>query len=145
VSIQRRLALVAAAVFALLATWGASAQSAQEQALVERIRPVGEVCLEGDSACAAPVAAVASGPRTGEQVYGAACVACHDTGAGGAPKTGVAADWADRIAQGADTMLQHAIAGFTGSKGMMPPRGTCMNCSDEEIRLAVEYIVSKSQ
>jgi cytochrome c5 len=141
VSSQRRLSLVAAGVFALAAALGVNAQTAQEQEIIERIKPVGEVCLEGDSACAAPVVAAASGPRAGDQVYASACVACHDTGAAGAPKIGVAADWAPRIAQGADTLLNHAINGIRG----MPPKGTCMNCTDEEIKLAVEYIVSKSQ
>ena len=67
--------------------------------------------------------------------------ACHDAGVAGAPKIGVAADWADRIAQGEDTLVEHAINGIRG----MPPKGTCMSCSDEEIRLAVEYMVGRSQ
>ena len=112
-----------------------------EQELIDRIKPVGEVCIQGKSDCAAPVAAVASGPRSGEQVYGAACVACHDSGLAGAPKIAVAADWAPRIAQGEETLVSHALSGIRG----MPPKGTCMNCSDEEIKLAVEYMVGKSQ
>ena len=144
-SIQRRVSVVAVGVFAFAAALGLNAQTAQDKEIAERIKAVGEVCVEGDASCAAPVAAVASGPRTGEEVYGGACVACHDAGIGGAPKIGDAADWGPRIAQGEETLINHAIAGFTGAKGMMPPKGTCMNCSDEEIKLAIEYMISKSQ
>lgn len=138
---KRHARVVAAGLLPLLAAVAVHAQNALEQAIIERIKPVGEVCIEGDSSCAAPVVAAASGPRSGEAVYKAACVACHDTGAAGAPKTGVAADWAERIAQGQETMVANAINGIRG----MPPRGTCMNCSDDEIRLAVEHIVANSQ
>jgi cytochrome c5 len=143
VSSKRSLSFLIAAL--TLAAAGAGAQTEQEKALIERIKPMGEVCLEGDASCAAPVAAAPSGPRSGEQVYASSCLACHDAGIGGAPKTGSKEDWAPRIAQGLDTLVGHAVAGFTGTKGMMPPRGTCMNCSDEEIKLAVEHIVAKSQ
>ena len=142
-SSKRSLSILIAAL--TLAAAGAGAQSEQEKALIERIKPIGEVCLEGDASCAAPVAAAPSGPRSGDQVYGSSCLACHDAGVGGAPKLGSKEDWAPRIAQGLDTLVGHAIAGFTGTKGMMPPKGTCMTCSDEEIKLAVEHMVSKSQ
>ena len=144
-SSQRRFSLVAIGLFAFAVTAGLNAQTAQEKEIAERIKPAGEVCIEGDASCAAPVVAVASGPRSGDQVYDTACVACHGAGIGGAPKLGDTADWAPRIAQGEETLLTHAIGGFSGAKGMMPPRGTCMNCSDEEIKLAVEYMVAKSQ
>jgi cytochrome c5 len=141
VSIKRELWITAAGVMAVMAAMASIAATDLEQELIDRIKPVGEVCIQGKSDCAAPVAAVASGPRSGEQVYGAACVACHDSGLAGAPKIAVAADWAPRIAQGEETLVSHALSGIRG----MPPKGTCMNCSDEEIKLAVEYMVSRSQ
>lgn len=140
-SSQRRLSFVVAGVLSLAAALGANAQTAQEKEIADRIKPVGEVCVQGKSDCAAPVAAVASGPRSGDQVYAGACVACHDTGAAGAPKKGAAADWAPRIAQGEDTLVNHAINGIRG----MPPRGTCMTCTDDEIRAAVQFIVAASK
>ena len=140
-SSQRRFFFVAAGVLSLAVTLGASAQTAPEQEIIDRIKPVGEVCIQGKSDCAAPAAAAATGPRTGDQVYAGACIACHGTGAAGAPKLGVAADWAPRIAQGEATLVTNAINGIRG----MPPRGTCMNCSDEELKLAVQHMVSSSQ
>jgi len=68
-------------------------------------------------------------------------MACHGTGAGGAPKMGDKAAWAPRIKQGADTLHKHAIAGLNA----MPPKGLCMTCSDDEVIAAVDYIVKGSK
>ena len=59
----------------------------------------------------------------GKKVYEAACIACHGAGIAGAPKFGDKAAWAPRIAQGVATLYTHAIGGFTGKGGMMPPKG----------------------
>jgi cytochrome c5 len=117
----------------------------QRAAIEERIQPVGEICMEGDNSCggAAPTAAASSGPRSGEDVYNSACMACHSTGAAGAPKLGDAAAWADRIAKGNDALYSSGINGVAGT-GMMA-RGGCMNCSDEEVTAAVDYMVAGSQ
>lgn len=116
-----------------------------ERAIAERIQPVGSVCVEGEDCGTATATAagevVASGPRSGEQVYNGACTACHGTGAAGAPKLGDVAAWAPRIAQGNATLVKHAIEGLN----MMPPKGMCTDCSDDEIKAAVEYMVNKSK
>ncbi len=140
-SIKRQVWVATVGVFAVTGAMLSFAVTEQEQQIIDRIKPVGEVCIQGKSDCAAPVAAVASGPRSGADVYGAACLACHDTGAAGAPKLGVAADWTARIAQGEETLVSNAINGIRG----MPPKGTCMACSDEEIKLAVQHMVAGSQ
>ncbi|MCF5857423.1 c-type cytochrome [Aeromonas veronii] len=125
-----------------------AADEMSPEAIAERIKPIGQVYtakdLEGIAgASAAPAATTSSGPRDGETVYKGACFACHDTGAAGAPKRGDKAAWDPRIAQGIDTLKKHAIEGFTGKSGMMPPRGTCANCSDEEIENAIHYMIDK--
>ena len=57
----------------------------QRAEIEARIAPVGEVCMQGDNSCGgAPAAVASSGPRSGEDVYNGACMACHSTGAGGA-------------------------------------------------------------
>lgn len=94
---------------------------------------------------AAPVVAAAPENTLGKSVFGKTCAMCHATGVGGAPKKGDKADWAPRIAQGNDTLYKHALEGFTGSKGMMPPRGTGTSLSDEEVKAAVDYMTSESR
>lgn len=118
--------------------------SDKQRAEIEaRIKPMGEVCLQGDSSCGGAAVAVASGPRSGEEVYNAACMACHTTGAGGAPMLGDAAAWADRIAKGTEVLYASGVNGVPGT-GMIA-KGGCMNCSDDEIHAAVDYMIAASQ
>ena len=78
----------------------------------------------------------------GKQIFSTYCFACHGTGAAGAPKLDDKANWVPRIAQGMDTLYEHALKGF---KDVMPPRGTCMTCSDDEIKSAVSYMVGQAK
>jgi cytochrome c5 len=96
---------------------------------------------------AAPIstAEAAAAPLTGPQVYNAVCIACHaPPGVGGAPALGDADAWAARLAQGADTLIDHALNGFSGSKGVMPSKGGRVDLSDEEIIRAVEYMLEQA-
>jgi cytochrome c5 len=122
-----------------------------QAAVAERIRPVGQVYLPGEEQQAsAPVVEAAAEPEpvatamTGPQVYNSACLACHAAGVGGAPIVGDAAQWADRVSQGIDVLTRHAIEGYTGSAGYMPPKGGRLDLSDEEVAGAVEYMVDES-
>lgn len=87
----------------------------------------------------------ASDPALGKSVYGRNCAVCHSAGVAGSPKPGDKAEWGPRIAQGVDVLYEHAIKGFTGKKGMMPPRGGAGSLSDDEVRAAVDYLVSEAQ
>lgn len=111
----------------------------QEAEISERLAPEGEVVLEKDVS-SAPVAAVSSGPRSGKEIYETKCFACHGTGAGGAPKVGVADQWTDRVAQGVDTLYAHAINGLGTA---MPAKGLCMDCSDDELKATVDYFLEQ--
>lgn len=122
-----------------------------QAAVAGRIAPVGEVYLPGEEqGSSAPVVRAAAEPEpvaaalSGPQVYNTACIACHSTGVGGAPVVGDAAQWTDRIAQGMDLLKQHAIEGFTGSAGFMPAKGGRIDLSDEEVAVAVDYMVGES-
>jgi cytochrome c5 len=98
---------------------------------------VGEVNVAGAADAAAP--AVAAAPRSGSEVYNSGCMACHATGAAGAPKVGDAAAWQPRVGQGMDALLASAVNG----KGAMPPRGGS-SASDEELRAAIEYMLKET-
>ncbi len=97
-------------------------------------------------AAAAPAAstpAVASAD-TGKTLYNSACVACHGAGIAGAPKIGDKAAWAARIAQGNATLYEHAIKGFQGKAGVMPPKGGA-TAPDADVKAAVDYMVLASK
>ncbi|AQR65967.1 cytochrome c5 family protein [Aquaspirillum sp. LM1] len=76
----------------------------------------------------------------GKEIYGSVCMACHDTGAAGAPKMGDKAAWAPRIGKGLDGLVASATKGLNA----MPPKGGYSG-SDAEFRAAVEYIVGNSK
>jgi cytochrome c5 len=130
-----------------------SSTVAVDQPAPETIAPVGKVKEPGEQAMAsAPAAEPAAAPAgagtevaDGASIYQQACFACHGTGAAGAPKLGDKAAWSSRIAQGKDTLYEHAIKGFQGSKGMMPPKGGRMDLSDDAVKAAVDHMVAQSQ
>jgi cytochrome c5 len=124
-----------------------------QAAVADRIRPLGQVYLPGEEQqSAAPVAETVPDPEpvattmTGPQVYNAACNVCHGSGVGGAPIVGDTAEWETRIAQGSDVLYDHAINGFSGEAATpMLPKGGRVDLSDQEVRDAVDYMVSESQ
>jgi len=77
----------------------------------------------------------------GKKIYDTKCFTCHATGVAGAPKLGDKAAWAPRIAAGDTAMMEIVMKG----KGAMPPKGTCMDCSDEDLKGAVKYMVDNSK
>ena len=115
----------------------------QRAAIEARIAPVGEVCLLGDSSCGGAVAVANAAPRSGEEVYNSACIACHSSGAGGAPIVGDIAAWQPRIAVGMAALYDSGVNGVPGTS--MMAKGGCMSCSDEEINGAVDFMVAGSQ
>ena len=97
------------------------------------------------SAAPNSTAEAADAPLTGPEVYDEICIACHaPPGIGGAPALGDGDAWAPRIAQGMDTLLDHALHGFSGSAGVMPRKGGRVDLSDQEIIAAVEYMVEQA-
>lgn len=110
--------------------------------LVARIAPVGKVCFDGEE-CDINITVLAPAvegvARPGDQLYKAICATCHDAGLVGAPKIGTS-DWTARIAKGKTTLYDHAINGFNA----MPARGGA-DISDDEVKNAVDYIITQSQ
>ena len=134
-----------------------------DEAIEQRIKPVGQVRLAEGGAAETPAepaapsasAAQAAGatpapapaPAPGGQVaaagdgkviYDKTCMACHATGLAGAPKAGDKAAWEPRLKQGMAVLYATSIKG----KGAMPPKGGAMHLSDAEVNAAVDYMVS---
>ena len=144
---------------------GKSVDSANTpEAIAQRIAPVVTLATDASNATApalVPVAAVstkavapivamaipaatagAPAATDGEGVYKSACVACHGAGIAGAPKAGEKAVWAPRIAQGKPTLYDHALRGYQGKAGVMPPKGGNIALADADVKSAVDYMVS---
>lgn len=131
---QLKALLVAAATLMMAQAYAAT--DAQADKIVERIKPVGQVCVGADCGGAAVAAAE---PRSGEEIFNSACTACHGSGLLGAPKKGDKAAWDERLAKGLDATLQNAINGIRS----MPPKGTCANCSDDELLGAIKFMAGR--
>ena len=80
---------------------------------------------------------------SGEEVYNSACIACHMTGAGGAPLLGDVDAWEARVAQGTPVLVQRAVEGYMGEIGIMPAKGGRLDLSDEEVENAVGYMLDQ--
>jgi len=106
-----------------------------QAALLERIRPVGEVSTGASSG------ASAGAVMSGDKVYQSACFACHGTGAAGAPKYGDKVAWKARISKGIATLISHALKGFNG----MPAKGGRTDLSDDAVKAAVKHMVDGSK
>lgn len=116
--------------------------------VAERIKPVAQVNVASAETQPEPAGKMVAAPpssRDGQQVYRAACFACHDAGIAGAPKLGDKGQWAKHIAKGLDTLYASAVNGVQGSAGVMPPRGGNPGLSNAEVRAAVDYMVARSK
>ncbi|MBB4864142.1 cytochrome c5 [Pseudomonas nitritireducens] len=89
---------------------------------------------------AASAAALAPADPALAKVYDSSCKLCHANPASGAPQTGDAKAWQPRVAQGADSLLDHSINGFKG----MPPMGMCMQCSEEQFLALISFMSGQS-
>lgn len=145
------LALIALAMSVHSGTTSDMQSPEQVAAIDARIAPVagvyaGESGQMAKAAAAAAAAAAAQaqvaygGTLDGAVIYDSLCKTCHATGAGGAPLMTSAA-WAPRVAQGMDQMVAHAIQGFQGDAGIMPPRGGNPSLTDEQVRASVEWMI----
>ena len=123
---------------ALNSTSGDSSNSETmvENSVLERIKPVGEVRID-TSTQVASAEIVETAKRSGEEIYNSKCAGCHTSGVMGSPKFASLEDWAPRIDLGLEKLTLSAIAG----KGGMPAKGTCMDCSDNDIKITVQYML----
>jgi len=89
-------------------------------------------------------AAAAVDPNLGLNVYQQACATCHKGGLAGAPVVGDTIQWQARVAQGTDVLFDHAINGYQGNAGYMPPKGGQIQLADDDVIAAVRYMVENS-
>lgn len=141
IQVSRILAAAAVLGFGMLMALQVQAKNATAEQIAERLKPSGELCLQGMDCGGVAAAPAAAGSKSGDQVYNTVCMACHNTGAAGAPKKGDVAAWSARLAQGMDTLYDHSLKGIRG----MPAKGGNPNLSDAEVKAAVDYLVEASR
>jgi cytochrome c5 len=135
--------------------------SMSDQAIAERIKPVGSVPADAIDKGASPLVPVAApavvalaavagadagkaaapSGNSGKAVYDATCQVCHAAGVAGAPKLGDKAAWAPRLSTGAAALLASVIKG----KNAMPPKGGNPTLPDADVKAAVDYMVSQAK
>jgi cytochrome c5 len=125
------------------------------RSVAARIQPPSQEAVAGQDNSAIAIKAVAAAgpgtastvamPKSGTELFEQTCSACHGQGIAGAPKAGDKAAWAPRIAEGKATLYQHALQGFQGKSGVMPPKGGRTDVSDDLVRQAVDHMVQMAQ
>lgn len=119
-----------------------------EEEIVERIKKVGSVCIEGQDCGAASEGETEESATASEDgvdveaLYNQTCANCHDAGVAEAPVLGDAEAWAPRIEKGMETLYESAIDGMPPA---MPAKGTCFDCSEEDLKALVDYMVEESE
>ncbi len=108
--------------------------SRKQVTAVERIKPVARVAI------AVPKPAGAELKLSGQEVYNKVCMACHATGAAGAPKVGAQDQWEPRFAQGLDTLVKNAVNGIRG----MPAKGGNPSLSEANLKDAIVYMLGET-
>ena len=121
--------------------------------LQKNIQPMTQEAVAGQDNSAMAIKAPAGAgpsialavPKTGKDLFENVCTSCHGAGIAGAPKAGDKSAWGPRIAEGKATLYQHALNGYTGKAGVMPPKGGRTDLPDDLIKQGVDYMVSLAQ
>ena len=131
------IVIVIAVIFFLIKLAGSGSfgdvNETTEAATQTRIQPVGQLKL-GDG--------IPVGERQGDQIFNKICIQCHaaDSIVPNVPKFENKGDWAPRIAQGFDTLFQHALNGFNA----MPAKGGAADLTDQELKRVITYMANKA-
>ena len=111
-----------------------SANHLSKEEIDKRTQPVGKVTI---AAAETATTTEPAAPRSGDVIYNSLCIACHSTGLANAPKAGDSAKWSALMEVGMDSLVDSAKKG----KNAMPPMGTCADCTDEELKNAIQFMV----
>lgn len=88
------------------------------------------------AAVVAASVSISAQARDAAEIYNKTCTVCHATGAANAPKMGDAAAWKPRLEKGTDALM----ASINNGLNAMPPKGMCMDCTEEEFKALIEYM-----
>lgn len=115
----------------------------------KRIKPYGQVRVEGEASVTkaeekqktAEKEPAEGLPLSAEAIYTRYCAACHRTGLAGAPIFRNTEQWKPRLdKKSLEELTATAVKGINA----MPAKGTCNQCSEEDIRRSIEYMLPQS-
>jgi cytochrome c5 len=112
--------------------------SAQDlDAMIERIKPVGRVCIRQTSEPEISTLKKEKQFNLGRTIFEGKCMLCHGHGVAGAPTLTDKQAWAPRISQGKAILLDHVQQGYKA----MPAKGACFECSTDDLKAAIAYLI----
>ena len=114
--------------------WGQ--ENTELQSVQQRIEPIGKVHIQEDIQKKS-----LKENQMGRKVYDRYCVVCHRDGLVGAPKLGAKSDWKNRLAA---KKIEGLILSATKGINAMPVKGTCYECTEQELKAAIEFMLPKS-
>lgn len=83
-------------------------------------------------------------PQAGKKIFAEYCSVCHSPHPEiplHAPRVGYKKDWIKFKNMSFDNLFKLAMLGY----GAMPARGGCFECTDEQLKQAIRYLLSKNQ
>jgi len=142
------LSLTMVAFFGMLLTsCGGDKKAATNETKAVEVKKEEAPKAEEAKTAVADVSKMTANLENGKKIYSKACIACHFTGVSGAPALKAdkynKEDWQKRADQGMAMLFEHSIKGFNNN--LMPPKGTCMDCSDQDMFDAISYMYSEAK
>jgi len=117
--------------------------TSNRQQIEARIKPIGQVWVENKDI---PSATTKSGETasenedSGKAIYERACSVCHRDGVAGAPKFRNETDWKPRLDK---KTIEELVASAIKGLNAMPIKGTCVECTDEELKNAIQFMLPR--
>ncbi len=110
----------------------------QQRDIQLRIQPVGQVSVQNTPQTDNKST---STEKAGQQTYERYCVVCHKDGLAGAPRFRTELDWQSRLkGRSLDDLVASSLKGLNA----MPVKGTCMKCTEDDLKAAISYMLPKS-
>ena len=117
------------------------------QQIQQRIQPIGKVRVQEQGNDASKTVtedestAKVETKEPGQETYEHYCIVCHRDGLAGAPKFRDATEWGPRLS---GRTIDELVASATKGLNAMPPKGTCVECTDADLKAAIQYMLPKS-
>ena len=129
------------AVMVLVCLSGFVYANTDSEATQLRIQPVGQVRVQGQESPGIKATETVAKKEPGQNTYEQYCIVCHKDGLAGAPKFRNEQDWKPRLAgRTLDDLVNTSIKGLNA----MPMKGTCLKCSEDDLKAAITYMLPKS-